>query len=784
MNKHRITCCRLGRSRKTYTATALSGWGQIVLVTLIVAMGTVGPVSAHPMEQSIGALPRCRVYPGGSSDPNKPVLILLQGWNTSATIKANGQTSQIDSWRDLVTGLSDLYRGMVYFSYDRNGEAYSEEDTYLSIFGHHVPLLHDLIQSCVNAGYPVFDLMGHSLGGVVALNYVQVYGLNADPGRIRHVVTLDSPVNGGEQVYKLGFLPDSLDDVVKNVIALTLGTPVLRIRRGDQSSLAEIAAMYESPNTINLNQQSVVPLLRKGTRVSNFTNAEDLAVLLSDAMISGAFGRAFSLGYDLATFDPGHGRIFEVRKYPEVLTALRSELMTQPPAPTVPPPGEGAESSTVLLLDISGSMGDFWQGGVKMESAKNAALDVITMMEQEAQTGGASHRVGIATFSSVAELPLAPTTNYAEAKTVISSLLPTAGTNIGEGVRVANQALDGEPSSAQRFIVLLSDGMTNEGLAPADILSGPVQDAAAVGTCIYTVGFGDPGGLDEDLLRQIASASGCGEYYYASDAYQLGKIYIELRHRSLGQVVASIGGDVQQNQTTPPQSFNVPPQQGELNITLTWPGSTLDLVVTDPQGRKVDDTYPGLSLVPYARFVYMIIQNPAAGAWSLSVFGREVPEGVIHYDAVASVRAAPQPIPPPSTHRDGNQALLVVTLTLFAALAIAISAIAIQTSQPKPSSQRPGAAGVYVRQGYGSGARALFRGNALSIGRDPRNELVLADEQVSRQHAQIRREPEGFVLYDLNSTNGTFVNGQRISRCLVRPGDEIRVGDIRLVFYQ
>ena len=160
--------------------------------------------------------------PRGSSDPAKPVLILLQGWNTSASIGANGQTSQIDAWRDLVSGLSDLYRGVVYFSYDRNGEAYDAEDTYLSIFDHHRPLLRDLIQSCVNAGYSSFDLMGHSLGGVVALQYVQLYGLNQDPGRVRHGwrSTLQSTAESRPTGYVT--YPDSLSDIVRNSIALAL----------------------------------------------------------------------------------------------------------------------------------------------------------------------------------------------------------------------------------------------------------------------------------------------------------------------------------------------------------------------------------------------------------------------------------------------------------------------------------------------------------------------------------------------------------------------------------
>jgi ABC-type multidrug transport system ATPase subunit/pSer/pThr/pTyr-binding forkhead associated (FHA) protein len=71
----------------------------------------------------------------------------------------------------------------------------------------------------------------------------------------------------------------------------------------------------------------------------------------------------------------------------------------------------------------------------------------------------------------------------------------------------------------------------------------------------------------------------------------------------------------------------------------------------------------------------------------------------------------------------------------------------------------------------------------LSLGRDPKNDTVIDHPAVSRFHARITRRDGAFVISDLNSTNGTFVNGERIiGECTLQPGDAIRIGPCRLVF--
>lgn len=74
-------------------------------------------------------------------------------------------------------------------------------------------------------------------------------------------------------------------------------------------------------------------------------------------------------------------------------------------------------------------------------------------------------------------------------------------------------------------------------------------------------------------------------------------------------------------------------------------------------------------------------------------------------------------------------------------------------------------------------------GRSTRIGRDGRrNDIVLDDSSVSAEHVRIRIERGRFVLYDLASTNGTLVNGQRTPKQTLMDGDEIQIGRSLFVF--
>lgn len=70
----------------------------------------------------------------------------------------------------------------------------------------------------------------------------------------------------------------------------------------------------------------------------------------------------------------------------------------------------------------------------------------------------------------------------------------------------------------------------------------------------------------------------------------------------------------------------------------------------------------------------------------------------------------------------------------------------------------------------------------LTIGRDPLVELVVPDEAISRRHARLARAPDGILLEDLGSRNGTVVNGERVDRRVLADGDRIMLGRTVLKF--
>lgn len=75
-----------------------------------------------------------------------------------------------------------------------------------------------------------------------------------------------------------------------------------------------------------------------------------------------------------------------------------------------------------------------------------------------------------------------------------------------------------------------------------------------------------------------------------------------------------------------------------------------------------------------------------------------------------------------------------------------------------------------------------LRDLVINIGRRPDNHIIIDDPRVSRNHAQLRASRGRYVIFDLGSTGGTFVNGARITQHILKPGDVISLAGIPVVY--
>lgn len=96
---------------------------------------------------------------------------------------------------------------------------------------------------------------------------------------------------------------------------------------------------------------------------------------------------------------------------------------------------------------------------------------------------------------------------------------------------------------------------------------------------------------------------------------------------------------------------------------------------------------------------------------------------------------------------------------------------------------RPGTALLVVLRGPNTGARFLLDDDVVTSGRHPESDIFLDDVTVSRRHARFSRESGTFVVRDVGSLNGTYVNRERIDEARLFTGDEVQIGKFRLVFY-
>lgn len=387
------------------------------------------------------------------------------------------------------------------------------------------------------------------------------------------------------------------------------------------------------------------------------------------------------------------------------------------------PAAEETPVSVALVLDTSGSLR-------KKDQALRRRLAEGVLRDLPAESD-----VSVFAFDDRPRLVVPRTTERQKAVQGVRALRTRGrSTTLYEAVFDASRYL-GQEAEGRRAILLVTDGL-DEGSAVN--LEDAVSMARELRVPVFAVGVGRAQGR---VLRRIAKLTG-GEYFSP-----------RVRPSALAARILAVTAEAPAPRP-PAVEVPVPPVRPPARTAATpAPAETLpEAPATAPRPAL------GARAVPWALAAAVLLGGLLlAGAAGAIIFfaltRRKAPAGAFE------VRPAEEPDEEPFTPRPREpHAQTTLVLTLMPLLR--------------------------VTKGPSEGRMfEVSATQATSLGRSKANDVVLDDRAVSNHHCRIRPGAGGvFELFDLKSTNGTFVNQRRVSRHTLGPGDVIKIGETTMEF--
>lgn len=280
-----------------------------------------------------------------------------------------------------------------------------------------------------------------------------------------------------------------------------------------------------------------------------------------------------------------------------------------------------------------------------------------------------------------------------------------------------------DATSGRRALVLITDGRDEDSAVE---LADGLAVAQQAGIPVFAVGVGR---VEERVMRRVAKLTG-GQY-------------TPLRSARAGMIAARITSAEET-----PATASRPPADGSGAAAAGGRGAGSSPVAgPPPAGEPVRQANGARPLVWIATAIAVLL----AGAALLRRRRRAV--------EIAAPVPDDGPAPTLLERMSSTEEYLEKTVTLHERPVLTIT-------------RGPG-----VGQVFELGNQA-----AMSIGRAKANEVVVNDVSVSSEHCRIRPEDGQFVLHDLKSTNGTFVNERRVTRHVLTEGDVVKIGETSLLF--
>ncbi|HEY3120725.1 MAG TPA: FHA domain-containing protein [Vicinamibacteria bacterium] len=408
------------------------------------------------------------------------------------------------------------------------------------------------------------------------------------------------------------------------------------------------------------------------------------------------------------------------------------------PERRTPAAGPDEQPGTVaLVIDTSGSV-----RGSELTRAQQIAAGILQGMPSGSE-------IAVFGFDDQSRLVQPRTSNGDEVRRAIQGL-HSAGryTALYDALYDASRYLRDAPG-ARKAIVLLTDGKDENS---ALNLEDGLRVAEQSGLPVFAVGVGR---VEERVMRRIAKITG-GSYFPAAAV-------------SGGEIASAI-------LEVPPQATVVaaspPPAPPETHPSASPRAAR-------PAPAPVAPAHPLGRWWPWAALAAVLVATGAGLATR-----RRRPA------AAAGVAPSPAAGPTDDTlkpHRESPTARVAPPAPSTSASGEIESPTLVMRA---PEDEEAGHTLVLrawsvlaVLEGPAAGqAFELSHESGTSIGRGLNNDIVLDDAAVSSQHCRIRPEAEGFVVHDLDSTNGTYVNDRRVTRHVLAEGDQIRIGESLLQY--
>jgi hypothetical protein len=431
---------------------------------------------------------------------------------------------------------------------------------------------------------------------------------------------------------------------------------------------------------------------------------------------------------------------------PEQVTARMAGR--QLPAPRVTPyAAEPGTTAAMFLVDVSDA---------ELPVAPVAAREHVAALLDAAP---AHQHYGLASFANEVELhaPLAPGTD--RIRNVLGELTPG-----GEPAELYRSVLEavrllGHYPAQRRALFILSDGLANDSAYFHDDV---VDAARQYRVAIFGVGFVKSAALSTALerLRRLTEETG-GLYVTAEPGAPLPTGFAA---RAFGQLVS--GGRLELDLS--PALARAVPLPSEAVLELEWRGAAGSASAHLP-----------LRLLP---------TTPAG-----QVPGQTQAQAQAETQAQAPARRAVRAPPAPPVHRRGWFERNLLWIGIGVAVLLAAGMLGwFLWRRARDGGREPAWAETlelnarsfaYVEMRDELHTRHPISGDTFRIGRHADNELMVADASISRFHAEIKHELNSrYVIRDLESLNGVYVNGRKARTAILSNGDLIELGDITLKF--